>query len=305
MNETNDGVYSPDQNPMFGSKTNVLISKSAPNRGFFNFSNLVSRFSLVRFSTKTVQTNLTTDTVRLEPAQPDLGISESTRLNATPNVMENAYKETRIGKQNENLGGGPIPFEQINIINQQNKEFKQAEKVQKNKNKSCLVCALVLVLIIILSSGATLVTILISNNNDNEDEDRTNAPTLSPTFAPTFSPFLSTDIDEIREICEKFVEIDNKGETFQFGVCLNDNDLILCEKQDNIGIIDERECLEEGFFDFLDNGKCPCTVGEFIDLRNDINGEEEVCVDNDVNENLVCNLLLDDDPNIQLIDLLD
>lgn len=118
--------------------------------------------------------------------------------------------------------------------------------------------------------------------NENEDEGEGENP-----------PFISTDVNEIGEICDNFrlSEFANTEFAFpiQYFVCTDQKNFVLCE-------------IDAGSFDVnceLDQ-VCPCRAGDFIDTRSLTAGAAgNVCVPPG-EQSQKCQIKLDDDNSFDL-----
>lgn len=115
---------------------------------------------------------------------------------------------------------------------------------------------------------------------------------------PTLEPFKSTDLDEISLICDNFLNTAevNAQTGLQFGVCIG-NSVELCNAEtDGLGT-DRFNCRDNGFI------SCLCNNGDFIDIRRLTETQNiDFCI-SEVDFD-ICNILLDNDENIDLRKLL-
>lgn len=236
----------------------------------------------------------------------NLGMTENTRLEATPSIMEGVYENTIPGKQSkQELGVSPLPFNKANELNTKDKLLNDARILKRLENKTKptkrtkLLFGLILILIFFL-----ICVILFFNIGNNDEDDEIEIEIENEGEDEVFR---TTDPTEIREICEALgnnvVEDDSDVNTSpQFIVCTDENVFLVCEKNEEGDLeLRQNECRNEG----NSNNICPCIFGDFVDLRREQNlNENDICVEQSIASNSECNILLDNDPNIDLESLL-
>lgn len=262
------------------------------------------------YSTSTMGSSETRNTVKLAPFAPNLGMTENNRREASPSVMEGIYIKTDAGKQREEeLGVLPLPFSEANELNDRDRRLNDAKLLEKMENRTpkkrknnklyigiCISFALIVIIIASVAAiSASNDEVKIDGQNEDQNEDANEVKGL----------FNTTDIQEIRNICDnfvlsEFVEEDDSDFDTQFLVCTGEFTFHICHKVDDNFLLQQRDCR---------NGLrrvCPCNFGDFIDLRrSETLDEDDICIesqsDSEVevdNEN--CNFLLDQDSNFDL-----
>lgn len=137
MSEATENLYSYySPSPRHPNSTIESPSRSNPHA-----SQASKKISLFGDMTST-QTFDSRDTTRMEEAKHDLGLTEDQLDEASPSFMDVAYTKTKNGQVNQKeLGGGPIPFNELKKIKKQMNKEKEAEFLKnKRKNKKKAGC---------------------------------------------------------------------------------------------------------------------------------------------------------------------
>lgn len=296
MSNTND-----DSNDINGNNSAVIRGRQ------LDFTNREGDLGFI--STSTIGTTDTRNTVKMAPFAPNLGMTDSTRLEASASDMDAVYNDTDAGKQRKNeIGVSPLSFTEANDLNQREKKVNDARilkelegrgKMSDKKKKIYAGICIAFVFIVIIIS-----VIAANSNNDengadveeNEDDDDVD------------EAFNSIIKEEIESICKNFVgsdfvEEDSTGEDEQFIVCIDEVSFIICEKDGDSFDPKEDDC-DKGPGN--NNKICSCKIGDFIDLRRDEKlDEDDICIDPDDDISESCDFLLDNDADIDLRSFLD